>query len=361
MNASIQSCQGCGHPLTISSGQFLLTCPYCHKRFHYANPTRPGVVLQPRINAADSRLIVQRELRNKEIDAAFRTASYFEKATLFFIPFHEIRGARAGKTMREKLPPANPDKSVFRRHFTINLQIKPTLATSAAPATTAASNRFEYVYNSFSYLERANECRDLDIGFIDLSLVEEGLLAADQIPFDPPALRHLGVVLPVERMQPLSSGLEPFAVPLVEHDVRLIYFPVWEIAYSLHGVVFKSYLDAICGRVIRLQSLRSRRRNIIRAMTGMCGCGIAMARSCKLLLVMQGLNPSFILFFLGVLGISFLLIPYFWQLCACREMLVSGPGFSDATPIDSPDNAMTRLFERASETLLRVFKQPEAR
>jgi hypothetical protein len=352
MTSAVSACQGCGHPMTIGSGQYLLACRYCGKRFIYANPVPPAIALQPRITASDARSIMIKELRHKEIDAAFRVSSFFEKATLYFIPFHEVRGVRAGKVTRENAAvAAAPDATGFLIRFQANPD--PTTAASGRP-------RCDYVCNSFTYLERANDCGDLEIGFIDLMQIEECLLSAVQIPFQPAELRRLGVVLPVEKCQNISSGLEPFALPMVEHGIRLIYVPVWEIAYSLNGILFKSYLDAICGRLIRLHALRSRSRNIVRAMLGTSAAAIALARTAKLSLAVPLFSSIFTLLFLGVLGATLLLLPYFWQIFSCREMLVVSPGCIDSVPIEKADSFMVRMAQRATDGLLRFFNPPRA-
>ncbi len=352
MIAAIEPCPGCGHPLPAAPGQFLLSCRQCGQRFHSSASAYPAVAMQPELNAAGARRAVQKELRRPDVDRAFRTSSFFEKATLYFIPFYEIRGARAGTPTQPGDQPEAGLESAFLGRF---------------PANPADEEIGRFRYNSFTYLERANECPDLDIGFIDLALVEECLLCAGQIPFDPPALRRLGVVLPASRPQPLSSGLEPYSLPLLEYDVRLVFLPVWEIAYSLHGVLFRSYLDAVLGRVIRVHALRSARRNRLRAILWTAAAAIALARTFKLALhperspASMMFSSEMLLLFAAVLGANVLLLPYFWQIYAGREMLVFGPGFVEAEPIATIGARLPRWLQRLLEVSGIAAKPPVGR
>ncbi len=348
MNIQVFTCAHCGSPMPAGDGQSVLQCPYCRERFFYAAADQPAVAFKPAISLPEVKQIALQQLRHPQIDRGFRQASFFEKATLFFIPFFEVRGIRAGYLKLEKpLPP--PQKLPPPPRF---YQSPLKSATDSGQPTPAVSEpESDYICNSLQYLERANDLRDLALGFIDLNLMEDIMLQAEQIDFNPAELRKKGVILPVTHSQPGALPPEPLALPLIEYNLRTVYFPVWEICYSQQGILFKSYVEAVGGRPLKIQALKSRRRNLLKAIGGLFALGVLLARAITLLssTVISGL------FLAAAIGLTLFLLPYFWQLFAFQEMIEKGPLLTDTFPIQYGENSLLAHFYRLLEGVARFF------
>jgi len=335
LNPIVIGCSQCGAPLRVLPGQVVVRCPYCQGLFFYNNQTLDAVVLAPQVDAAAAKRFVLQGLRHPEVDRDFLSRSFFESAVLFFLPFREIRGVRAGKKKREKESPAADNG------FTAG----PDIIHVLGPERKQNEPGSVYVYNSFQYL--ASEFALRDFGFIDISLVEEAMLRAKQMTYDPARMRQLGVVIAPSRAVSAPVAPEPSALPLYECTQRLVYFPVWEIAYSADGILFKNYVSALDGQCLKIQALKNRRASVVKAVLGLAVLGITSARLGRLGVVML---PTFfqlsILLIPASLFLLLLFTPYFWQLFAFREIVDRYPGFSEAKPIQYEENSFSRLMNR---------------
>ena len=334
MTPEVFGCQNCGNPIRLSEGQFIVQCHYCREKFYFPNPTLPVVAFKARVNVNEAKQLILKELRAKEIDPHFLSHSFFEKATLFFIPFFEVRGIRAGKRKR--------DKKILL--LAASRQVTPGNPTSAPEPEARKSLESEFVYNSFQYLERANDVKDLGIGFIDISQVEDAMLKADQMEFNPAEIRKKGVLLPITRVQPSQPEAEQPALPVIEFYVRILYFPVWEICYSYEGILFKSYLEGVSSGIIKVSAIKSGKRNLLMALLGTFALGTLISRSLILGFRTLAFAPMILVALLLVSGTAFaLFFPYFWQLFAFREIIEKGPKIIDSYPIHYSENRFIRI------------------
>ncbi|MCK4835609.1 MAG: hypothetical protein KAT17_03190 [Candidatus Aminicenantes bacterium] len=329
MKTQIHSCRNCGGVLKIVESQFISQCQYCQSRYYIQQDSPPAVVLKPEIGLQGAKNLILKGLRHKSVSKDFLSHSFFEKATLYYIPFFEVRGIRAG--WKERLPTA----------------VK------------------EYSYQAFDFLEKANNLNNLQIGFFDYSIVENSILHAQQVSFNPVEMRKKGVALPAKDLNFLQRQHAPQSVDVVERHFRLVYFPIWEVNYSYKGIIFKSYLSAIDGRIIKIHAIKSHHQKLILAIGGLFGLGVLLSRSLKVAFLMLN-TPAFgfSLFFL-VLGFPFLLfltailLPYFWRLFAFREEVFIRGKLVESNPINYTENKLIRFSSLLGEKFTRFFSKKQ--
>jgi hypothetical protein len=191
MNPELIGCKNCGGPLRVVAGQCVIYCHYCQSKYFLDQEMPSAVVLKPEIDFNEAKRLILKGLQHKEIAKSFLYNSYFESAVLYYIPFYEIRGIKAGWT----------------------------------EASILGNN--EYSYQSFDFLEKANDLNELSIRFIDSSVVEKSILEADQIPFNLVDMRKSGVVLPPKKLDVNSFKIKQTDSELIERHLCLVYFPVW--------------------------------------------------------------------------------------------------------------------------------------
>ena len=324
MKVKVISCTECGGSIKVSEGQFLSRCNYCGSEYYVEQKFPPSVRIKKSVVIDEAKNIVLKHLRNKNISREFLKNSYFEKGTLYFIPFVEIRGIK----------------------------------TRIVDDSTSGKKKFTYI--AYEYIERGSELSEIDIGFIDMNIIEETLISAEQERFDLVEMRKAGVVLPVsdhllEKDNTKYSGSE-----LVEIHHRVIYIPVWEINYSYHGIVFHSYISAVDGIPIEIKAMKSQGRKMLFSIAGLAIFGILFAKIIKLGIIL--LKPmikgnrisSLILFgygggFIIFLFVFFLLFPFFWEMFAFREFLIVRKSGMESETINFEDNFLTKLMKRFSE------------
>lgn len=344
MIPQVFGCQNCGNPVCLEEGQFIVQCPYCREKLYYPNPTLPVVVLKPLIKVNEAKILILKALRAKEVDPFFLSHSYFEKATLFFVPFFEVRGIRAGKMKKDKaIPRLNASPETLRPQATPEPGIRRNMES-------------EFIYNSFQYLERANDIRDLGIGFIDISMVEDAILNSEQMEFNPTAMRRVGVLLPITSNRPAQQESEHPALPIIEFYVRVLYFPMWEIGYSYEGILFKSYLEAVNGGIMKIQAIKNGKRNLLMALLGAFALGTLISRSLLLGFQTLAIAPLILVTFTLLAGTAFLMFfPYFWQLFAFKEIIEKRPKIIDSYPINYSENRFIRFTNRLLARIIRFF------
>jgi hypothetical protein len=301
MKIRVSGCKFCGGPLTVVEHQFLTNCHYCDSKFYVKQDLPPAVVLRPDIKKEDAKNIVLKELKHKEIASNFLKNSYFERAVLLYLPFFEARGIKAGYI---------PSSSISRE---------------------------DYTYLAYDYLEIANDLNDQAIDSSDFDFAEELILNSQHLPFNPVEMRTKGVVLPAQNIQMHITNTNPQALEAVESHNRLIYIPIWEISYSYQGILFKSYLSATDGRVIKIQGLRSHFSKLFFALTGLLALAIILGRG----IYLGGMTLIFAAIFgLPVMAILF---PFFWEQYAFQEIVEKKGNTFQYKTINFTENSMVKL------------------
>lgn len=296
MNVKVISCMECGAPLRVVEGQFLSSCKFCNVKYYVKQDFPPAITIKDNLQLADAKKIVLDQLRNREVSKGFLSNSYFEKGTLFFIPMIEIRGVKSKTSSKE------------------------------------ITGKSEYGYSAYDYIEHGSNLSDLEVDFIEGSILENSLLDAEQMEYNVVEMRKRGVVLPLKPDFLLNGKENPDEHNIIERHIRIIYFPVWEINYSYSGIVFKSYISAIDGTPIKVQAIKDHRKKLFFSILGLFSIAILVARGLKFLLLFlagsrMGIGSGKVMVGFSLFGalitliISSLLIPYFWELFAFREIV----------------------------------------
>ncbi len=330
MKVKVISCSECGAPLRVSEGQFLSLCKFCNVKYYVKQDIPPAILIKDNIQLKDAKRIVLDQLRNKAVSKGFLSNSYFEKGTLFFIPMIEIRGIKARATSKE------------------------------------ITGKNEYGYSAYDYIENGSNLSDLEIDFIEGSILEESLINADQAEYNVTEMRKRGVVLPLKPDFHLGGKESLEEQMVVEKHIRIIYFPVWEINYSYSGIVFKSYISAIDGAPIKIQAIKDHRKKLFFSIIGIFSLATLFARGSKfLLLVMMGqkqgvhaggLVTGFLLFGgLITLMVSSLLVPFFWEMFAFREMVSIRRDEVESRLINYSENSLMKFLRGVIQKVEVVF------
>lgn len=287
MNTTITSCGNCGAPLPVVENQWVAECRACKTKLYIQRQTPPAVVIKPLLDENEAAKVVRKKLDHPYVSSQFARDATYKDAILYYIPFFEVRGVKTGTS---------------------------TEAPGQPPG---------YSHESYELMEICSDLEDLGGLVFDFTFVEEALLHAEPAPFDPVALRQTGVVLPPHDLQILLKKERIDTMGSVEHYKRLVYFPVWEIVYSHNEILFKSYISAVDGRVIKLQALRNHNKKLMQAFIGLASFAILLGR---------GINSGglgFMLAALIVIPTSAVLMPFFWETFAFREMVeFHGPNSS---------------------------------
>ncbi len=289
MDVKLFSCSECGAPLKVAKGQFISVCNFCDVQYYIKQDFPPAITIKDNVNLKEAKNIVLTHLKDKVVSKGFVTNSFFEKGTLFFIPFLEIRGIKAK-----------------------NLD-------------TRVTGRSEFGYTAYDYVEHGSNMSDIDLDFIEGSILQRTLLHAEQAEYEVVKMRKKGVVLPLKSKISVNGNLSYVEDSVVEKHVRIIYFPVWEINYTYRGILFKSYISAIDGTPIKIQALKDHKKKLLFSILGLFGLAILLSRGLKFAFFSFKLGGFFAalslaggLFF--VILFSFL-APYFWEMFAFREMV----------------------------------------
>lgn len=321
MKVEVFSCSECGGPLKVAEGQFVTNCNYCGVLYYVKQKIPPAVSFKNSITLGDAKRIVLKELNNDIIAKEFLHNSFFEKGTLFFIPFIEVRGIKSKE------------------------------------AAMYNSNKVEFSYQAFDYIERGSDLNDLDIDFIDSSLVEESLLNAKQTDFDLVQMKKSGVVLSLKSDNFLKDHESDMTANVIEKHYRIIYIPVWEINYSYRGIIFKSYISGIDGAPIKIQGLKNHGKKVFYAILGLFSLGILLSRGLKLFLFSSAAAKMGIrgggLFLLvmavgGIVAVFLfsLLSPFLWEMFAFREIVSIRKEGIESSSINYTENSFTKFGNR---------------
>jgi hypothetical protein len=72
----------------------LSRCNYCGSEYYVEQKFPPSIRIKRFVEINNAKDIVLKHLRDKNVSKEFLKNSYFEKGTLYFIPFVEIRGIK---------------------------------------------------------------------------------------------------------------------------------------------------------------------------------------------------------------------------------------------------------------------------
>lgn len=313
MNIKVSGCESCGAPLPVGEGQFVTECRYCKSKYYIPQEQPPAVVLKPKTSKESARNIVLKELRDPDMSEYFLKHSFYERGVLYYIPYFEERGIRSGFTSPSPLDPQ------------------------------------EYTYLAYEYLEKTNDLTELDLKFFQPEAVADALISAEKIPFNPVEMRKTGIVLPPRNLSFLMHNKNPNALESVEHYLRIIYFPMWEISYSFKGIIFKSYVSGVDGKPIKIQGLRNHKKKLWISMSGLLALAVIMGRG-----INAGLGGLIITALIG-LPAAAILFPYFWELFAFQEIVEKHGEVKEYQAINYTENALEKYGRKFIDGLISLL------
>lgn len=313
MRTNISGCNFCGAPLPMVESQFVTQCRYCGSKFYIRQDIPPAIVLKPQVDKQKARNLVLNELRDKEVAPGFLKNSFYEGAELYYIPFFEVRGIKAGFASPEPGKPA------------------------------------EYNYVAYDYVEKANDLNDISLDYFDYAIVEDALISAEQAPFSPVEMRKTGVVIPPIKVESLMNREKPQSRESIENYYRLVYFPVWEVSYTYKGILFKSYVSAIDGKALKVQGLRSHKKKLRLAIFGLLCLAIIFGRG------MNAGGGPMLLMALLCLPAAAVLFPYLWELFAFQEIVEKRGGLVLYETINYTENMFIKFSRKAVDGFTKLL------
>jgi len=307
MNLELVSCKNCGSNLTFILGQKIITCPHCKTKYYIDVNFPDAINLKEKLDMYEAENIFYQSLnKNKAISRSFIKEIKIKDIDLFFIPFIETRGIKVNQFYKNE--------------------------------------KLELNYISFQQIECANDLKDFSGLIIDPDYIEDALLKAEQIDFDPIKLRKKGNLIEITQHILDTQKNKMLAEDFLESSIRIVYFPIWKITYVYKNIVFESYISAIDGKVFKISGIKNHKKKAGYALIGLMFAGILLPRTAKFLLFMS--LSSFmlivnILIFTFILSFISLLIPYFWELYAFKEIVDYYPNYKVENPINYQDNFLT--------------------
>lgn len=173
----------------------------------------------------------------------------------------------------------------------------------------------------------------------DTSIAEKTIRTTEQLPFDPVEMRKKGVVFPLRNLHALLKKKDRRSPGPVGNGRRLVYFPVWEVAYRFRGIVFKSYVSAVDGTSLKIQALRCHKKKSWMSLFGMLCLAILLGRP-----INSG-GAALVFSAVFILPVSTILFPYFWELFAFQEMVEIQGETVNFKEIDYPENSFKNSFK----------------
>jgi len=278
------------------------------------NPEKPALALKPVIDRERAQSIVTEIGRHRNTDPSFIRKARFDQATLYFCPLYDIAGTKADfrRHPRQISPPTKPEKSPWETGFHA-LEF-----FSVFRQKNQCQDKTVFSSSSFQFYAPANPFLLQRMPNLDLLCLENAILKAEQLPFDPLSMRRQGVLLGPDLPPPIAALAEEEKTGLIESQIRVLYFPIWEISFSHNGLVYKNYVDAIEGTPLLVQTLHDSFSNRLYSMLGLLAFALILAGTLR-----QASNGSllFMLLTLGFSGLFYLMADFLWDLFSGNNML----------------------------------------
>ncbi len=319
MKLELVSCKNCGSNLSFVLGQKIIVCPHCKTKYYIDIDFPDAISLKEKTDMYEAENIFHQTLnKNKEIARSFTKSIKIKDIDLFYIPFIETRGIKVNQFFK--------------------------------------NNKLEFNYISFQQIEVGNNLKDFNGLIIDSSFIEDALLNSEQMDFDPIKLRKTGNLIEIDDNLIDIQKNKIYSEDLIEANLRLIYFPVWKITYVYKNIVFESYISAIDGKVFKISGIKNHKKKAGFALLGLMFSGIMLSRSFKFLYLFSLIPILNILIFLFVLGFITLLIPFFWELYAFKEIVDYFPGYKIENPLNYQDIFLTKASKSINKFISENIK-----
>ncbi len=310
MENRIFNCGKCQSIIRLVPGQHVGECFSCNTRYYSQQGLPPAVVLKSELSQEQAKDLVVQGFKHQEVASDFRTNAKFAGANCYYVPIFEMRIVQVGWK------------------------------------TQAFASEAVFSYSSSGQLTVANDLKDLDIGTIDISLVEQALLKATYVPYNPLEMRKAGVVLPFTELKLLQESDAVMNPDIVEKFYRLIYLPVWQVSYQYNGILLKNYVSAIDGQIISLKVFKEHKKQILYSLLGLMSIAVVMGRG-----IIEG--PFFaIVSFAIATPLIIMLVPYFWEMYAFRELARIQGDMIEKQPFGFEEHSFIETFKTFFKNIL---------
>ncbi len=314
-SAGIVCCPNCDTPVRAPEYLRRCDCGNCGNRIYIRKNSPPAVVLKSTVDARMAQKIYLKSLETPEFADHFAKDATFEEAIRYYIPYWEFNGIKKEHLSRE---PSEPP----------------------VPTLTATH-----------YLTPANDLKRLSLRYFQQEDVENAIMHGEQDTLDLIAMRKKGIILPPDPVVTVKSQLDAHSLESVDHINRLLFFPIWELRYRRHGMLFKSYISAVDGVPLKIHGLRNQKKNLLYSMAGLLCLAILLGRGIHA--GGSGMWASFLIWIPAFLA----LFPYFWELFAFQDTVEKRGEAVEYFPIHYTPNSFLKFCRKL--VFWRAPKKPQ--
>jgi DNA-directed RNA polymerase subunit RPC12/RpoP len=276
-------CPSCGGTLSLAEGERIVVCRYCGSRNLVLVPgATPRYVLSLGVSREEAAASARAALQRSGVPRVLRERVRFKDILLCYIPFYESSAVRLGTVfLRELVKPVSPEIDDLQDDDTMQRWLnEPPVEKEDTKVVEQDAVRHG----------PACDLPELGVECIKLAELRQGATKVPLEPFDPVALQGRAVVFgptkPSERFAEESTWrLRSTAdrTGFVEQQVKLLYYPVWQVRYLHRGRSYDIAVDGISGVLLRGHAPRTTEWAAALAVGGLALTAFGAGRIARLL------------------------------------------------------------------------------
>jgi len=239
------ACPACKAAVGVTDIDRVVTCTFCKAR---SLVETDGFVqelwVEPACDRDQARRALQRSLTGRAFPPELLARSTPHSATLYLVPFHELRARRLG-TME------------------LGDHLRPRQGEALIRGTVApAARETRVIFGDVHRVEPAVDLAGWALEHVALMSAQERA-RLKPVPFDGRAAAARGVVRQPTRsadrvLTELATDSRSASVVdrtvFAERRVRRIYYPVWRLRYRFAGRIYGAVVDGVTGEVISVRA-----------------------------------------------------------------------------------------------------------
>lgn len=276
-------CPSCGGTLSLAEGERIVVCRYCGSRNLVLVPgATPRYVLSLGVSREEAAASARAALQRSGVPRELRERVRFKDILLCYIPFYESSAVRLGTVfLRELVKPVSPEIDDLQDDDTMQRWLnEPPVEKEDTKVVEQDAVRHG----------PACDLPELGVECIKLAELRQGATKVPLEPFDPVELQGRAVVFgptkPSERFAEESTWrLRSTAdrTGFVEQQVKLLYYPVWQVRYLHRGRSYDIAVDGISGVLLRGHAPRTTEWAAALAVGGLALTAFGAGRIARLL------------------------------------------------------------------------------
>ena len=247
-------CPACGGTLSLGEGQRVVSCRYCGGESLVLIPGAiPRYVIARVVDREAARTAAQRFLTKSAFPRALREHGRIQDISLCYVPFYEFTGTRLGTfLLRESIKPPVPsmEKEGAGEEFQRWL-LEPHTAREDTRVT----------HQEFVRIKPACDLPELGVSRIHLEEMRGGSSPVRLEPYDLVAVQSRAVVFaPTKAPGRFAEDsqrrirVRGDRTGVVEHRLKILYYPVWQARYRHAGRPYDIALDGVTGSILAARS-----------------------------------------------------------------------------------------------------------